>query len=110
MTTADEYKHFADECMNWAREAKSDADRKAFLDMARAWTIAAAKANGGRVPITQPDDTLAPMRRSRPSHLGATGTASLFSTYPIRLAPQMEVGRCATNAMNSTERSSATEN
>jgi hypothetical protein len=57
MTTADEYKHFADECMKWAREAKSDVDRKAFLDMARAWTVAAAKANGGRVPITQPDDT-----------------------------------------------------
>jgi hypothetical protein len=47
----------ASDSANWAREVKSDADRKAFLDMARAWTIAAAKANGGRVPITQPDDT-----------------------------------------------------
>jgi hypothetical protein len=51
MTTSDEYQRFADECMGWARGAKTDAERKAFLDMARAWTQAAAKING--TPITQ---------------------------------------------------------
>jgi hypothetical protein len=38
MTTKTEYQQFADECMRSAREAKTDAERKAFLDMARAWT------------------------------------------------------------------------
>jgi hypothetical protein len=58
MATADEYLRFADECMSWARGAKTDGERKAFLDMAKAWTLAAAKVNGGVVPvdITPPDD------------------------------------------------------
>jgi hypothetical protein len=45
MTTADEYEGFAKECLDSARGAKTDAERKAFLDMARAWTLAAAKVN-----------------------------------------------------------------
>jgi hypothetical protein len=58
MATVDEYLKFADECMAWAREAETDAKRKAFLDMAKAWTLAAAKVNGGVVPvdIAPPDD------------------------------------------------------
>jgi hypothetical protein len=49
MTTANDYQRFADECLAWAREAETDAKRKAFLDMAKAWTLAAAKVNGGIV-------------------------------------------------------------
>jgi hypothetical protein len=56
MTTSDEYQRFADECMGWARGAKSDAERKAFLDMARAWTQAAAKKNGIPIDVVPPDD------------------------------------------------------
>jgi hypothetical protein len=54
MATADEYQRFAEECMSWARGAKTDADRKAFLDMARAWTQAAAKMNS--IVVRPPDD------------------------------------------------------
>jgi hypothetical protein len=58
MTTANDYQRFADECLAWAREAETDAKRKAFLDMAKAWMLAAAKVNGGIVPvdIAPPDD------------------------------------------------------
>jgi hypothetical protein len=45
MGTADEYRQFAEECFRWARDAKTDAARKAFLDMARAWTQAAARVS-----------------------------------------------------------------
>jgi hypothetical protein len=59
MTTAEGCQRYADECLASVREAKNDGERKAFLDMARAWIIAAAKANGRLVhrhadPITGP--------------------------------------------------------
>jgi hypothetical protein len=50
MTTPDEYRHFAEECLRWARDAETDEERKAFLDMARTWTKAAAQASGEAVP------------------------------------------------------------
>jgi ribosomal protein L17 len=50
VTTADEYQRYADECIEWARKAKTDAERKAFLDMALAWTKAGAKATGEALP------------------------------------------------------------
>ena len=56
MTTSNEYQRFADECLRWARGAKSDAERKAFLDMARAWIQAAAKMNGLPIDVVPPDD------------------------------------------------------
>jgi hypothetical protein len=50
MTTADEYRRFAEDCLRWARAAKDEAERKAFLDMARTWTkAAAAKSTNGQV-------------------------------------------------------------
>jgi hypothetical protein len=56
MTTADEYQRYATECIAWAHKAKTDADRKAFLDMARAWTQAAAKMSGLPIDVTSPND------------------------------------------------------
>jgi hypothetical protein len=50
MTTPDEYRHFAEECLRWARDAETNEERKAFLDMARTWTKAAAQASGEAVP------------------------------------------------------------
>jgi hypothetical protein len=55
-TTADEYERFAKECMDGARAAETEAERKAFLDMARAWTLAAAKVNGLPINTASPDD------------------------------------------------------
>jgi hypothetical protein len=41
MTTDQEYQSYARECILWARAAKTEAERKAFLDMACAWATAA---------------------------------------------------------------------
>ena len=51
----EEYQRYATECIAWAHKAKTDAERKAFLDMARAWTLAAARANGRIVPTPLDD-------------------------------------------------------
>jgi hypothetical protein len=37
MTTPDEFRQFAEECMQAARDAKTDPERKAFLDIAKSW-------------------------------------------------------------------------
>jgi hypothetical protein len=50
MTKADEYRQFAEDCLRWARAAKNEAEKKAFLDMAWTWTkAAAAKRTNGQV-------------------------------------------------------------
>lgn len=46
MTTADEYRLFAWECLEWAEEAATDGERQSFLDMARDWTLAAFRLDG----------------------------------------------------------------
>jgi hypothetical protein len=63
MTTADEYRSFAEECLRWARDAETDIERKAFLDMARTWTKAAAKVSGEAVA-----DVMAQPRGDKSSH------------------------------------------
>lgn len=41
VTDAKEYRDFAEECLKWAEEAKDDAQREAFLEMANSWVQAA---------------------------------------------------------------------
>ena len=43
MTTADEFREYAKECLHWAEEAETDDQRQSFLDMARDWTLAALR-------------------------------------------------------------------
>ena len=47
MATVSEYKQFAKECLRWAAEATTEEDRKAFLDLARDWTLAAVRLEEG---------------------------------------------------------------
>jgi hypothetical protein len=61
--TADEYEQFAKECIASARNAKTEFERNAFVDMARAWTLAAAKANNDVISVIPWDDP-----DSGPSH------------------------------------------
>ena len=51
MATAAEYHQYARECLQWADEAESEAQRKHFLGMARAWTHAALRLEGLLVPL-----------------------------------------------------------
>jgi hypothetical protein len=39
----DDYRQFAQECLEWARKAKTDEMRKHFLDMAKLWSTVAAE-------------------------------------------------------------------
>jgi hypothetical protein len=41
--SAEEYRAFAKECMDWARTAKSDRERDIFEQMALTWTQAAER-------------------------------------------------------------------
>jgi hypothetical protein len=43
---ASEYRAFANECIRWAAEAETDADRNSLLELARDWTHAAMHLEG----------------------------------------------------------------
>ena len=47
MATVSQYEQFAKECLRWAGEATTEEDRKAFLDLARDWTLAAMRLEEG---------------------------------------------------------------
>ena len=42
VTTADTYRHFAEECLRWAEETHNEEHRQACLDMAVVWLRLAA--------------------------------------------------------------------
>ncbi len=52
MSTTEEYRKYAEECFGWARNAKTDAERQAFLEMANVW-MQAASLEDGKPPIVQ---------------------------------------------------------
>jgi hypothetical protein len=47
MATISEYREFAKQSLRWAAEADTEEFKKAFLDMARDWTLAAIRLEGG---------------------------------------------------------------
>jgi hypothetical protein len=46
MKTAAEYRAMAEECFEWAREARTDEVRASYLHIARVWLDAASKLDG----------------------------------------------------------------
>jgi hypothetical protein len=46
MTTAEDYRHIAEEFLRLAREAKTEDERQRFFDMALTWSQAAAREEG----------------------------------------------------------------
>ncbi len=44
MLTHKEYRELAEACVRWAQKAKGGDERRAFIELAAAWTILAAKA------------------------------------------------------------------
>ena len=44
---SNEFRAFADECLDWAKSATSDSDRDIFLQMAHAWFEAATRSEVG---------------------------------------------------------------
>ncbi len=53
MTTPSDYRRYAEECLRWAREAKTDIERQQLLEMANAWVQAAALEDG-KSPAYEP--------------------------------------------------------
>jgi hypothetical protein len=53
MESAKQCRDYADECVIWAKEAKTDHDRDAFLKMARGWRRAANIMDGSEVPTAK---------------------------------------------------------
>lgn len=49
MLTYREYRQLAETCVGWAQKAKSQEERRAFIEMAAAWTVQAAKAEAAEV-------------------------------------------------------------
>jgi hypothetical protein len=49
-TTANEYRRYAKECIDCARDAPSDPVRKQFLDLAKLWMIAAERSETQSAP------------------------------------------------------------
>jgi hypothetical protein len=51
----DEYLQYAQECARWALEAKDEQDKQVFLDMAKAWTVAALAPQNPKPPTRSGD-------------------------------------------------------
>jgi hypothetical protein len=49
MTSAEEFRQNADDCLVWAKTVTSERERTIFLDMARNWLEAASRADGRKM-------------------------------------------------------------
>jgi hypothetical protein len=49
-----EFREFAQECLRWAGESKSERHRQVLLEMARTWLQAAVEVEGGLTPEAAP--------------------------------------------------------
>jgi len=54
MPTANDYLRMAEECYRLAKEAKTDNDRQALLDLARDWIEAASQQSSADEPPAHP--------------------------------------------------------
>ena len=70
MATVNEYRQFANECLRWAAEAETEDDRKAFLELARYWTLAALRLEGRLTP-PDPKQTRLPSNRELGTRVGS---------------------------------------
>ena len=72
MSSADQYRAFARECIRWANGATNLEHREAFLDMATHWAAAAARLDHQQALFDQFDDPVQAAKRQ----LGAERTKS----------------------------------
>ena len=65
MSSSKECREFADECMGWAKTARSEREQRIFLQMAETWLCAAMMAE--RRERTQRGETGTPASSSQQS-------------------------------------------
>jgi hypothetical protein len=53
MSSAEQYREFASECLQWAATAKDEEQRRSLLDLAKTWNQAAlvAELSQGEQPV-----------------------------------------------------------
>jgi hypothetical protein len=44
MSKADQFQQYAEEAMRWARQAKTEKEKQAYIDLARTWTQAVVQS------------------------------------------------------------------
>ena len=66
MSSREEYKKFVDECMGWAKTARTDRERQIFLQMARACTQSAILTDEDLCQKKSPDTSQDQDRATRP--------------------------------------------
>ena len=59
MPSVEEYRQYADECLGWAKQAKTDSERDLFIEMAEDWLRAATLLGASGTPraLSEPDAT-----------------------------------------------------
>ena len=55
VSAAQEYRDNAEECIGWARTARTDKERATFLQMARTWIEAAERLESHPPPVINSD-------------------------------------------------------
>jgi hypothetical protein len=45
MSKADQFRQYAEEAMSWARRAKTEKEKQAYIDLASTWTQAAVQSD-----------------------------------------------------------------
>jgi hypothetical protein len=56
VSSAEEYSAYANECLGWAKSARTEEERNAFLEMAKTWMNAALVAKERDPPFLPPCD------------------------------------------------------
>jgi len=56
--TTKEYREYAGDCLRWAREAKTEEQRRLLFDMAKYWVGAAEQAAGSVTTTNEPKSEL----------------------------------------------------
>ena len=44
MSKADQFREYAEEAMRWARQSKTEKERRSLIELARTWTQAAVQS------------------------------------------------------------------
>ena len=67
MPSVEEYRQYADECLGWAKQAKTDFERDLFLKMAADWLRAATLLGASATPLAFSDPDATPLTAVLPT-------------------------------------------
>jgi hypothetical protein len=61
MPSVEEYRQYAEECLGWAKQAKTDFERDLFLKMAEDWLRAATLLGAPAAPLAFSESDATPL-------------------------------------------------